>query len=454
MSQNYKKTDCKDKIIIRHQDTKQSGKPSNYWCRIALVSLMMLGMVVSLHTKGGEAPALSLKIRSIDASLAGKQPDASAAIDINGDGKMEVLTSIDRGSEGWPTVFLYNRDNDGEWNRTKIGFHKKKGDAEWVAVGRPFPGDSRVCVALSVQHQKDGLAVFRLRKQGLSPFDPDNWEKGVANDTAGQGLAFHDLNNDNVDELIYATQRMNELGVLSARKDGDPMKKSGWTDHVIDSGNNRAWWWLDGKFYDLNDNGVKTDFFVSTRSYGGSDLGMWKVVQNRPNDLSSYEAEKVYNGNSLWFDTGYFFSGDRNRKPDIVMADYKRNEIHFMDGRDDYEVTSIPFKGKPWNVKIIPGGGTRDSFVVCAEHSSSLFWSFRWRDGKYEVREETEFKGNYGHPMDGTFTIADVDDEDLLECIVPDSSASGKRSKGLAYLDLVPTTSSKKKPTQHFSLGE
>ena len=48
---------------------------------------------------------------------------------------------------------------------------------------------------------------------------------------------------------------------------------------------------MDIKYYDLNGNGLKNDFFVSTRTYGGEDLGMWKIVQTVPNDLSSYKVE-------------------------------------------------------------------------------------------------------------------------------------------------------------------
>jgi hypothetical protein len=108
-------------------------------------------------------------------------------------------------------------------------------------------------------------------------------------------------------EVIYCTQAGNELGVLKVMHAGDPMVKSAWADHVIDSGNERAWWGLDGKFYDLNGNGVENDFFVSSRAYGGRDLGMWKVVQTRTHDLSSYRIEKIYDGDSLQFDTGFFF---------------------------------------------------------------------------------------------------------------------------------------------------
>ncbi|HKK31779.1 MAG TPA: hypothetical protein VKA18_15450, partial [Alphaproteobacteria bacterium] len=388
-----------------------------------------------------ESPRQMLELRTIDNSRIGKtMPDSSAAVDIDGDGRVEVLSSM-QDSDGHPEVLLYKRADEGDWEPTVIGVVKEhKEEVEWLAVGQPFPGDSRYCVAVSVQHKKDGLVVFRLREEGLDPFNADNWEQGVAKGFAGQGLVFRDLDGDGTDELIYATQRGNELGVLKAKKDGDHLTKDGWIDHVIDSGNKRAWWWLDGKFYDLDGDGLSNDFFVSTRRYGGSDLGMWKVVQTEPDDLSSYKVEKIYNGNSMWFDTGYFFSANRDRKPDIVMADYKRKAVHLLDGRDDYKVTSLPFNGVPWNVKVLPFlGGERDGFVVAAAKSPSLFWSFRWNNGAYELRKETKYLGDYGHPMDGTFTIADVDGDGEMECIFPDSAPSG-RSKGLGYLDMAPAT--------------
>ncbi len=333
---------------------------------------------------------------------------------------------------------------------------RHKEEIEWVAAGRPFPGDSRVCVAASVQHKKDGLVVFRLREPDLSPFDPANWESGVAKGFAGQGLVFRDLTGDGVDELIYCTQAGNELGVLQAKRGGNPMAPSGWTDHVIDTGNNRSWWWLDGKFYDLNDNGVANDFFVSTRRYGGSDLGMWRVVQAVSNDPSSYQVEKIYHGDSMNFDTGYFFSADRDRKPDVVMMSKDQRVLCLLDGRNDYAVTSVPFDGVPWNVRVLPflgQSGSPDAFVLATAQSRSLFWSYQWRDGGYEVWEETGHAGDYGHPMDGTFTIADVDADGEAECIVPDSSRD-KRSKGLAYLEAVPNTNDRRKPFARFSLEE
>ncbi len=385
------------------------------------------------------APLQRLKLKSIDRSRVGKaMPDSSAAMDIDSDGQVEILTSM-QDAHGHPEVLLYKRTDEGRWDRTSIGIVKRhQEEIEWVAIGRPFPGDPQLCVAASVQHKDDGLVVFRLREPGLSPFDSDHWEQGVAKEFAGQGLVFHDLTGDGADELIYATQAGNELGILKANKDGNPMKKSGWTDHIIDSGNKRSWWWLDGKFYDLNGNGLDNDFFISTRRYGGSDLGMWKVVQTQPNDLSSYRVEEIHNGNSLVFDTGYLFSNDRDRQPDIVMVNYKVKQINLFDGGNDYAVTRVPFNGAPWNVKILPFlGGARDAFVVAAAKSPALFWSYQWRNGAYEARKETGYAGDYGHPMDGLFTITDVDGDGELECITPDSSRSNK-SKGLSYLKAVP----------------
>ena len=46
---------------------------------------------------------------------------------------------------------------------------------------------------------------------------------------------------------------------------------------------------------------------------------------------------------------------------------------------------------------------------------------------------ETGYKGDYDHPMDGTFTVSDIDGDGKEECIVPHSSMN-KKSKGLAYL--------------------
>lgn len=399
--------------------------------------------VLSQAVMAANAPDVQLELRPIDTSRVGTaMPDSSAAIDIDGDGDTEVLTSM-QNSDGHPEVFLYKRNDDGEWDRTKIGaVTRHKEEMEWVAVGRPFPRDPRICVAASVQHKKDGLVVFRLRAPGLSPFESAHWEKGVAKEYAGQGLAFRDLDGDNTDELVYCTQAGNELGVLEVKSQGNPMAKSGWKDHVIDSGNNRSWWWLDGKFYDLNGNGQENDFFVSSRRYGGKDLGMWKVIQTKANDLSSYQVEKIYNGDAMNFDTGFFFSSNRDRKPDIVMMSKDKNKLFLMDGRNEYATTSIPFVGQPWNVKILPflgGSDGRDSFVLATAKSPSLFWSYQFQDGHYEVRKETGYPGNYGHPMDGTFTLADVDNDGEDECVVPDSSPD-KRSKGLSYLKAVPAS--------------
>ncbi len=367
-------------------------------------------------------------------------PDSSAVADIDRDREPEVFSSM-RNDGGPPEVFLYDLDGEGNWNRTRIGVvegHRE--EIEWVDVGRPFPGDNRFCVAVSVQHRKNGLVVFYPRKQGLSPYDPDTWKQDVANEFAGQGLRFEDLDGDHDEELLYATQAGNELGVIdrvSSSKTNEP-----WRDHVIDTGNDRAWWWLDGKFYDLNRNGSHNDFFVSTRTYGGSDTGIWAVVQDEPNDLSSYRVQKIYDGNALQIDTGYFFSRNRNRRPDVVMVNKPDRHVYLLDGRNDYDVTRIPIDGSGWNVKILPSLGpnhARDSFVVATAKSPSLFWSFRWRDGAYEVRRETARVGNYAHPMDGTFTVADVDRDGVVECITPDSS-SDERANGLGYLDLVPAT--------------
>jgi len=263
---------------------------------------------------------------------------------------------------------------------------------------------------------------------------------------------------DGAEELIYATQAGNELGVLKARPDDDAMRQSGWRDHVIDGGNDRAWWWLDGRFYDLNGNGAETDFFVSSRSYGGSDLGVWQVLQARPGDLSSYRVRRIYEGNALQIDTGYFFSSDRDRRPDVVMVNKPEKQVYLLDGRRGYEVTRVPIDGSCWNVKIIPalrGDDGRDGFVVVAAESPSLFWTFRWRDGAYELRRAMPYPGNYGHPMDGTFTLAELDGEGEPECVVPDSSGS-EHAKGLSYLDWDPAATPRDAddPAAGVELGE
>ncbi len=414
---------------------------------------LFFGLVAPLLS--GEPPEKQLKLRTIDASRVGQaQPDSSAAADVDGDREPEVFSSM-QNKKGHPEVFLYDRNGQGKWNRTTIGRVKIKEEIEWVAVGTPFPGDHRYAVAVSVQHKKDGLVVFSPRKQGRSPHDPETWQKQVAKDFAGQGLRFKDLDGDLAEELVYATQAGKELGVL----DYVPSAESGnhWQDDVIDSENGRAWWWLDGKFYDLNRNGFHRDFFVSTRMYGGRDTGIWKVTQENPGDLSSYQVQKVYDGNALHIDTGYIFSEPREGPPDIVMVDKNQESVFLLDGRNDFEVTRVPLDGAGWNVKILPSLGpdhSRDSFVVATADSSSLFWSFRWNDGAYEVRHETGFLGNYGHPLDGTFTIADVDRDGVLECVVPDSASSGK-SKGLGYLDPVSTSQTgQRKPSRQIELNQ
>ena len=404
-----------------------------------------------------DGPRRMLKLRTIDDSRVGKAvPDSSAAVDIDRDGQVEILTAM-QDENGNPEVLLYERNSDGKWKRSTIGLVERHNEEiEWVAVGQPFPGDSRYCVAAAVQHKKDGLVVFRLREQGLSPFDKNNWEKGVAKDFAGQGLFFRDLDGDSTDELIYATQGGNELGILKAKEGRNHLSKDGWTDYVIDSGNNRAWWWLDGKFYDLNNNGFKNDFFVSTRKYGGRDVGIWKVVQTEPNNLSSYRFEKIYDGNALQIDTGYFFSENRDRAPDIVMVNKPDNHVYLLDARNDYETKRFALDGAAWNVKVLPFLGpdqSRDSFVLATTDSESLFWSFRWQGNAYHLRKESKYAGNYGHPLDGTFTIADVDGDGETECIAPDSSRSD-RSKGLGYLDMIPATQDyrENKPADRFKL--
>ena len=424
-----------------------------------LICWVLLAACVVVHPGlASGAPRFKLRLRSIDTSRIGKaMPDCSATVDIDGDGDVEIVSSM-QNAEGHPEVFLYRRNNAGEWSRTTIGVVRRHAEEiEWIAAGRPFHREPRICIAASVQHKKDGLVVLRLREPGASPFDESNWKMGVAKGYAGQGLAFHDLTGDGVQELVYCTQAGNELGVLKVREKGNPLAKSGWTDHVIDTGNERAWWWLDGKFYDLNGDGAKNDFFASTRKYGGSDLGMWKVVQTEPHDLSSYRIERIYKGNSLQFDTGYFFSSDRRRRPDIVMVNKPDNHVYLMDGRRGYAVTRIPIQGSCWNVKILPflgRPGSRDAFVVAAANSPSLMWSFRWRNGRYEVWPETEYAGNYGHPMDGTFTVADIDGDGEAECVIPDSSGS-KRSKGLCYLEAVRARADEWEPgsADSFQLG-
>ncbi|MFW5692823.1 MAG: hypothetical protein ACOCWL_01270, partial [Thermoguttaceae bacterium] len=129
------------------------------------VCFALLGACVAAQPAwASELPRWKLELRPIDQSRVGwAMPDASAAMDIDGDGRVEVLTSM-QDADGHPEVLLYRRNDQGGWDRTVVGVvQRHKEEIGWVAVGRPFPGDSRVCVAASVQHKRDGLVVFRLR---------------------------------------------------------------------------------------------------------------------------------------------------------------------------------------------------------------------------------------------------------------------------------------------------
>src|SRR6056297_2801861 len=210
--------------MSKENKMKRLPSTSRYLRLAVLISLTVLADHVRAEQPASDVgDALQrLELKPIDQSRVGKyMPDSSAAMDIDGDGQVEILTSM-QDANGHPEVLLYRRTGDGQWDRTSIGVvERHKEEMEWVAIGRPFPGDPRVCVAASVQHKDDGLVVFRLRKPGLSPFESENWEQGVAKEFAGQGLMFYDVTGDGVDELIYATQAGNELGILQAKQDSD-----------------------------------------------------------------------------------------------------------------------------------------------------------------------------------------------------------------------------------------
>ncbi len=426
-------------------------------CSVGTPVLLIVALVASnpllAEDDNRTSPSPRLELRTIDDTRVGQGgvPDSSDAVDVDDDGEAEVFSSMQNG-EGHPEVFLYDRKGGGQWSRTRIGVvTEHKGEIEWVAVGTPLADDPRLCVAASVQHKKDGLVVFWQTTAKKSPFDPSHWKRGVAKEYAGQGLDFRDLTGDGDEELIYCTQAGNELGVLECRK-APPTRKAAWEDHVIDQGNYRAWWWLDRRYYYLDGDGTANDFFTSTRKYGGTDTGMWKVIQEEAGNLDSYRVEKVYGANSLCFATGYFFSGNRDRKPDIVMVN-KSRRIYLLDGRNGYAATKIPFDGGGWNVNRFPvldRGAKRDGFVLATAKSPSLLWSFRWRNGAYEAWAETGYPGDYGHPMDGKFTVADIDGDGEAECVTPDSAGSD-RAKGLAYLEPVTPP---KEPAKRFTLGD
>src|SRR5690554_6211755 len=83
------------------------------------------GMDIMASAEGPSKIAISnkvrLELRYIDTTRVGWAiPDSSAAVDIDGDGQVEIITSM-QDADGHPEILLYKRNKEGGWDSHTIG---------------------------------------------------------------------------------------------------------------------------------------------------------------------------------------------------------------------------------------------------------------------------------------------------------------------------------------------
>lgn len=355
----------------------------------------------------------------IDSALA--DADAIALYDMDGDGKIDILTANTLSPN---VVSWYKQNSPTSWTRYTIDTVGV--EIESMAVF-PIAGKTRVITG----DQDPG--IIRIYTETVQGQPTGTWSRTtlLTGYTWLQNLWAYDLDNDGVKEIIFCHEgsALNEGGVYWLDFTGsDPMNAAHWTIHEMVQ--HEGAFWTPHSFQDISGSG-RGDLVMSARNNTARNPATIPGVYwlARPATVTNaWTLNTIDSRSADWHkvNVGDFF-GDGHGK-DVIAADldnafpiatyrfnssYARTDITQVDGT------------RTWNLGVVPAANGmrvdgRDAIII-PHDVGSFIYKYYW-SGSQWLAVATEY-ATENHPLDGWIEWYDIDSDSVPEAVFADSSA-------------------------------
>lgn len=395
--------------------------------RFALTA-WVLGLILSVGAGSvfGQAdPALEIEEWT---SMSVPDSDGIALGDIDGDGRIDLLTSS--GGEGG--VFWFEQgERPTEWQRHAI--YERATEIEGNDLA-DFDGDGQL-EAISLDQGTGEILLHR-------PLDEsrDEWRTtAIQTDRLYlQASLVTDIDGDERPELVYTWEgtEPGAGGVHWLDFEGEAVHESAaWTDHPMVV--HESAWWIAPRRVDANGDGRANEILYTARNLKDRNSGahpglFWIEPGANPTGNWKRHAVDTDLPHPLHVDLGQFAPNGEDR--DAIVGGFDTRQVHYYTGTDSWQRRTLDLPtldgesfNQIWNVKALPvSGHSRDAMlVVVSRPSGSAMVLYEPRGEQYRGRIVKQM--DYTHPMDDRMVLHDLSGDGRPEIIVPDSGG-GKLS--------------------------
>jgi hypothetical protein len=353
-----------------------------------------------------------------------KNADGIALADINGNGKVDILTS--EGSFG--TVLWFEQGNSWkDWTKHFIYQIDESAEIEGNALG-DFNGDGWY-EAVSLDQPNGNIY---LHKHSGDP--RSEWQTVIiqGNRPYLQDAMITDIDGDGRSDLLYTWEgdAKGRGGINWLKLTGvNPLDADKWEDHVIVT--HESAWWLAPRRIDISGNGDPTDIIFTARHMPNRNQGskpglFWLEPTSDVTEIWKVHTIDTTLSHPLQVDLGDL-SGEGHGW-DLVVASIS-DMIYWYEFNADWKrhVLEVPVingqqPDRVWNIKTVSLNGGRDGILAPvirqeARQGALIFYDFVY--DRYRPIILRDIK--YAHPMDDRMLLHDVTGDGKYEIFIPDS---------------------------------
>ncbi len=264
-------------------------------------------------------------------------------LDINGDSFPDFVQSLNEGSSGTKTIYLFDPEAE-DWNAVSsvsipVYFNDRSGDQDEGVELADVNGDGLVDI---VESRYDGSAhqtIYVNRGDGTGWTEDSAYTVPVyfwdSSDIRMDVADLVDVNGDSLQDIVYSGDSSSENAVYINRGDG-----TGWSEdsaYTVPLSIASAYGDPNGvQFFDVDGDGLSD--VIQSEMHGGSSKHVY-VNQAEPLLLSGIESPKGAS-TSITYDTSTNFDN-----PDLPFAMTVVNEITVEDGLGSSSSTEFSYQG-------------------------------------------------------------------------------------------------------------